>query len=140
MPASKALIWMKTSPTAGDTVYGALKLEAEQLAAEAEAQGLAVTILRPCLTYGPGVRFNMQNLMRAVRRGLYVHVRSADTVRSLASVDTVTAAIVHLLGSPEGAGTFNVARRRAHPTGNAGSTTSRAALAHAALLPSLAGC
>ncbi len=99
----------ENSATAGDTPYGALKLEAEQLAAEAEAHGLRVTVLRPCLTYGPGVRFNLQSLLRAVRRGMYVRVRGARTVRSLASVDTVSATIVHLLRSPQGSGTFNVA-------------------------------
>lgn len=97
------------SPKAGDTVYGALKLEAEQLAAEAQSRGLDVTIVRPCLTYGPGVRFNMQGLLRAVRRGIYLQVRGADTIRSFASVDTVAAAIVHLLGNPGGVGAFNIA-------------------------------
>ncbi len=102
----------ESSPTAPDTPYGALKLDAEKLALEAQKEGLAVTILRPCLTYGPGVRFNLQSLLRAVHRGLYVHARGVRTVRSMASVDTVSAAIIHLLSSPQADGIFNVADRR----------------------------
>jgi nucleoside-diphosphate-sugar epimerase len=103
----------ESSPTAPDTPYGALKLEAEALALEAQKEGLAVTILRPCLTYGPGVRFNLQNLLRAIHRGLYVQAKGVRTVRSMASVDTVSAAILHLLARPQANGIFNVADQ--HP-------------------------
>jgi len=99
----------ETDPTAGDTFYGALKLEAERLALEAQSSAMRVIILRPCLTYGPGAGFNLKNLLRAIRRGYYVHARNARTERSLASVDTVAQAITHLLAVPQIEGVFNVA-------------------------------
>ncbi len=68
-------------------------------------------IVRPCLVYGPGVRFNLASLLRAVRRGRYIHVGSTSPVRSLASVDTVAAAIVHLLNRGSAGGTYDLADR-----------------------------
>ena len=98
-------------PTEGDTPYGRLKLEAEQIVADVASHDLRVSILRPCLTYGPGVRFNLQALMRAIRKHYYVHVRGADVVRSMASVDTVASAVAHLLKTPSEYEVLNVADR-----------------------------
>jgi UDP-glucose 4-epimerase len=95
----------------GDAPYAGMKLEAERAASEAERQGLSVAILRPCLTYGPGVRHNLQSLMRALHRGYYVQVRGAHTLRSLVSVDTVAAAFLHLLPLHQLHGAYNVADR-----------------------------
>ena len=98
-------------PVSGDAPYAGMKLEAERAASEAARQGLSVAILRPCLTYGPGVRHNLQSLMRALHRGYYVQVRGAHTLRSLASVDTVAAAFLHLLPLHHLQETYNVADR-----------------------------
>ncbi len=99
------------APTEGDTAYGRMKLEAEETVLAARSSNIRISILRPCLTYGPGVRFNLQSLLRAVRRGYYVHVRDVDVIRSLASVDTVSAAIFHLLDARTTHSVFNIADR-----------------------------
>ncbi len=77
--------------------YAAMKLQAEALLHNEATSALTVDILRPCLVYGPGVRFNLQQLLRAVQAGRYVHPGGADVLRSLVSVDTVTAAVLHFL-------------------------------------------
>ncbi len=99
------------APTEGDTAYGAMKLEAESIALAAASEAMRVTVLRPCLTYGPGVRFNLKSLLRAIQKRYYVHVRGKEVVRSMASVDTVAAAILHLLDAETAHTTFNVADR-----------------------------
>jgi nucleoside-diphosphate-sugar epimerase len=99
------------SPVAGDSFYSGLKLEAETEAQVAVRQGLDVVILRPCIVYGPGVRFNLASLMQAIRRGYYFHAGNVDPVRSFASVDTVAAAIVHLLYAGVSGQAYNIADR-----------------------------
>lgn len=101
------------APTEADDGYAGMKLEAEAAAHALAETGCSVVILRPCLTYGAGVRFNLQQLMRAVRAGYYVHPGGRDATRSFASVETVAAAIVHLLQPDAPPGTFNVADREA---------------------------
>ena len=87
------------SPKDTGTGYAAMKLQAERLLQAEAAPGQRITVLRPCLTYGPGVRFNLQQLMRAVQAGRYVHPGGADALRSFVSVDTVAAAVLHLLAT-----------------------------------------
>jgi nucleoside-diphosphate-sugar epimerase len=99
------------APVAGDSFYALLKLEAEAAAQAAAMQGLDVVIVRPCIVYGPGVRFNLASLMRAVQRGYYFHAGGADSLRSFASVDTVAAAIVHLLQFGDSGQPYNIADR-----------------------------
>lgn len=93
------------------TGYAAMKLQAESFLHEHAPGQMAVTILRPCLTYGPGVRFNLRQLLRAVQTGRYVHPGGADAMRSLASVDTISAAVVHLLSRGPVSETYNLADR-----------------------------
>jgi len=99
----------ESSATAAGDGYAGMKLAAEDAVLEAAEQGMAVTILRPCLVYGPGVRFNLASLISALRRGLYVHEQGARVERSFASVDAVAAAVAHVLQRRCGAEIFNVA-------------------------------
>ena len=99
------------SATSGDAAYAGMKLQAEECVQEAAKAKRSGAGLRPCLTYGPGVRYNLSALLRAVRGGYFVQVRGAATMRSLASVDTVGASIVHLVQRPELTGCYNVADR-----------------------------
>jgi len=98
----------ETSPIAGDSLYAQMKIEAEAAAA---SSGLDAVIIRPCIVYGPGVRYNLDSLLRAIRRGYYFHAAGCDPLRSFASVDTVAAAIAHLLQAGEKGATYNVADR-----------------------------
>jgi UDP-glucose 4-epimerase len=102
----------EVSPTAGDSFYAQMKLESEAAARDAVSSGMDVVVIRPCIVYGPDVRFNLNSLMRAIRRGYYFHAAGLDPLRSFASVDTVAAAIVHLLASGEKGATYNIADRQ----------------------------
>jgi UDP-glucose 4-epimerase len=101
----------ESSPTLGDSVYAEMKLAAEDAASEARSNGLDVVVIRPCIVYGPGVRFNLASLMKAIRRGYYFHPGSVNPVRSFLSVDAATAAIVHLLSFKDASHTYNIADR-----------------------------
>ncbi|MEN1583402.1 NAD-dependent epimerase/dehydratase family protein, partial [Pseudomonas aeruginosa] len=51
--------------------YGVSKREAEQALLDlAEETGLEVVIIRPVLVYGPGVKANVQTMMRWLKRGV----------------------------------------------------------------------
>jgi nucleoside-diphosphate-sugar epimerase len=98
------------SATADDSFYARTKLLVEQAGLEAaSAGGPAIVIVRPCLTYGPGVRFNLESLMGAIRGHYYFHVRGANPMRSFLSVDNAAAAIAHLLRAGENGRIYNLA-------------------------------
>jgi len=102
----------ENSFTAGDSPYALMKLNAEAAVLEMAAKGgCRVAILRPCLVYGSGVRLNLAALLSAVRRGYYVHAGKIRVVRSMASVDTVAAAVLHALRDDSYEGIYNVADR-----------------------------
>lgn len=102
----------ESSPTAGDSPYALMKLEAEAAVLEMAAKGrYRAVVLRPCLVYGPGVRLNLDALLGAVRRGYYVHPGKTRVVRSMASADTVAAAVLHTLRDVSCEGIYNVADR-----------------------------
>ena len=90
------------SPTAGDSFYARTKLMVEQAGLEVASENrIAVVIVRPCLTYGPGVRFNLESLMRAIQGHYYFGVRGICPMRSFLSVGNAAAAIAHLLKAGE---------------------------------------
>jgi UDP-4-keto-D-QuiNAc 4-reductase len=91
--------------------YGISKLEAEQrLQRIAAATGLELVTLRPVLMYGPGVKGNLERLLRWVRRGVPLPFASVDNRRSLLSVDNFVDALQLAASHPRAAGgTFLVA-------------------------------
>jgi nucleoside-diphosphate-sugar epimerase len=98
------------SPTAGDSFYARTKLMVEQAGLESASEGgLEVVIIRPCLTYGPGVRFNLASLMRALRGHYYFQVRGKNPMRSFLSVTNAAAGILHLLESGQNGRIYNLA-------------------------------
>jgi nucleoside-diphosphate-sugar epimerase len=106
------------SPTAGDSFYARTKLLVEQAGLEsASASGLEVVIVRPCLTYGPGVRFNLASLMRAIRGHYYFQVRGRNPMRSFLSVPNAAAGILHLLESGQSGKIYNLADQNPLPLG-----------------------
>jgi UDP-glucose 4-epimerase len=85
------------SPTSGDSVYAHTKLMIEQAGLTvASADRMVVVIVRPCLTYGPGVRFNLESLMQAIHGYYYFGVRGISPMRSFLSVGNAARAIAHL--------------------------------------------
>jgi UDP-glucose 4-epimerase len=80
--------------------YGRSKWEAEQVLSKIAAEtGLGLTILRPPLIYGPGVKGNLARLLRWIDRGLPLPFASVVNRRSLIYVenliDAVLAAMLH---------------------------------------------
>lgn len=90
--------------------YGLSKLEAEQqLARIADETGLAATIFRPPLMYGPGVKGNFRRLISLVRRRIPLPLASIANARSILGVDNMVSAIDAVLLRPQPvSGTFLV--------------------------------
>jgi nucleoside-diphosphate-sugar epimerase len=96
------------SPIGNENFYSRTKEAVEKLA-ESEGSGLDIIIIRPCLTYGAGVRFNLEQLMKALDRGYYFHLSGSDPKRSFLSVHNAAAAFVHLLDHGSDRQRYNVA-------------------------------
>lgn len=107
-----------------DELYVPRPLDAyaeSKLAAERALSGmrnrLEITVLRPPLVYGPGVRANFLALLMAVERGLPMPLASIENRRSLVGVRNLASAIVACLDSPAAAGrTFHVTDGTAQST------------------------
>jgi len=75
--------------------YARSKWQAEQgLHRIAAETGLEVTVVRPPLVYGPGVKANFLQLMRWVDRGVPLPFAAIDNRRSLIAVDNLTDVLV----------------------------------------------
>ncbi|MGH8641845.1 MAG: NAD-dependent epimerase/dehydratase family protein [Burkholderiales bacterium] len=85
--------------------YGVSKAEAERaLAAIAKETGFPITVLRPPLVYGPGVKGNFLRLLRLVARGVPLPLGTIDNRRSFIYVGNLVDAIVQALDAPRAAG------------------------------------
>lgn len=90
----------------GDTpapqdAYARSKAEAEAgLQLIAGSSGMGCTILRPPLIYGPGMKGNLANLVRAIKRGFPLPFGAIDNQRSLLYVGNLADAIRAALESP----------------------------------------
>lgn len=88
--------------------YGVTKQQAEAwLRSRFDAAETPLTILRPPLVYGPGVKGNFLRLMRAVERGRPLPLKSIRNRRSLVYVGNLVDAIVAVLRA-RAAGTYLV--------------------------------
>jgi nucleoside-diphosphate-sugar epimerase len=86
--------------------YAISKWEAEQyLNAVAQNSAMKITVIRPPLVYGPGVRANFLSLLKLARTGLPLPVGMLNTKRSLVSrdnlVDFIICCINHSLAANE---------------------------------------
>ncbi len=81
--------------------YGAAKLDAEQACAAAAADGLAITIVRPTLVWGPDSPQWTVPFAQRLRSGRW-HALGAggEGTANLVHVDDVAGCIAHLLGMP----------------------------------------
>jgi nucleoside-diphosphate-sugar epimerase len=104
-PALRAAFRETDTPNPQDP-YGISKHEAELALREVErATGMAVTILRPPLMYGPGVKANFASLARAIAKGIPLPFgRITENRRSLLHVSNLADAIATCLERPEAAG------------------------------------
>ncbi|MGF1610889.1 MAG: NAD-dependent epimerase/dehydratase family protein [Kiloniellales bacterium] len=103
--ASRGAPFTEESPPAPQTRYASSKATAEtSLRALAAREGLALTVLRPPLVYGPGVKGNLARLMgwAAAGRPLPSAVRSNR--RDLIGLTNLCRFIAAALARPEAAG------------------------------------
>jgi nucleoside-diphosphate-sugar epimerase len=113
-----------------EDAYGKTKWEAEQtLWRIAERSELEVTVLRPPLVYGPGVKGNFLALVRAIDKGLPLPLASVNNKRSLIYVGNLVSAIIacvrdgrssgqtFLVSDGEDVSTPEIIRRIAHALG-----------------------
>src|SRR5687768_15926396 len=92
----------ETSPIAPGDEYAESKAEAE--AALQRVAGLRLTVLRPPLDYGPGVKANFRALLGAVARGVPLPLASIANRRSLLYVGNLVDAIVACLERSQAVG------------------------------------
>ncbi|GGX40831.1 UDP-glucose 4-epimerase family protein [Undibacterium squillarum] len=82
--------------------YGLSKLEAEKaLLAVGKKTSMAVTIIRPPLVYGPGVKANFQSMLQWVKRGVPLPLGRIHNQRSLVFVGNLVHFILHCLYHPK---------------------------------------
>lgn len=92
-------------PLAPADLYARSKAEAERGLEEiATHTGLPITILRPPLVHGPGVRANFRRLVELVAKVPVLPFGAIDNRRSVVSVDNLAAAILACLTHPAAAG------------------------------------
>lgn len=60
-----------------------------------------LSILRPCLIYGAGVKGNLQSMLKAIDRHCFPRLPETDAERSMVSVADVASALVLLAEHPE---------------------------------------
>jgi nucleoside-diphosphate-sugar epimerase len=81
--------------------YGVSKCEAEQaLLAMGRLGTMSVTIIRPVLVYGPGVKGNFLSMMRWLGRGVPLPFGAIDNRRSLVAIGNLVDLIVTCLDQP----------------------------------------
>ena len=100
---SGAIPLAEDAPARPGDSYAASKLAAEQGLCGLRGR-MQITILRPPLVYGPGVKANFLALLSAVARGVPLPLASIHNRRSLIGVDNLATAIVACLESPKAAG------------------------------------
>jgi UDP-glucose 4-epimerase len=78
-------------PPAPRDAYGVSKLAAENALREVGAEtGMETVVVRPVLTYGPGVRANFLAMLRWIWRGIPLPFGAVRNLRSLVGVDNLT--------------------------------------------------
>jgi len=92
----------ESSPFAPQDAYGRAKAAAET--ALRAIPGLALTVLRPPLVYGPGVKANFLALFRAVARGWPLPLAAIRNGRSLVFAGNLADAVARCLEAGEAAG------------------------------------
>jgi nucleoside-diphosphate-sugar epimerase len=100
-------------PAPGDP-YGVSKLEAERaLFAYGRETGLEIVVVRPPLVYGPGVRANFLQLVRAIAAGVPLPLGAIGARRSLLFVENLASVLIECATNPRAVGeTFHVADSR----------------------------
>ena len=97
--------YVETDAPAPADHYGISKMEAELKLQDVAAEtGMAFTILRPPLVYGPGVKANFLKLLQSVYRGTPLPFAAVKNRRSLIYVGNLVDAIVSCVSHPNASG------------------------------------
>jgi nucleoside-diphosphate-sugar epimerase len=96
-PTAETVLTEADNPNPTDA-YGRSKLAAERGLAELDLDWVS---LRAALVYGPGVKGNIEQLMRLARSPLPLPLRSIGGRRSLLALENLSAAIEIVLKTPE---------------------------------------
>lgn len=84
--------------------YGISKHEAETALLQlANETGMAVTILRPPLVYGPGVKANFRSMLRWVKKGVPLPLASVRNKRSFVYLGNLVSLVQTCMGHPQAA-------------------------------------
>jgi UDP-glucose 4-epimerase len=101
----KGHAYTAADPPCPQDAYGRSKWLAEKALQEvASRTGMAATIVRPPLVYGPGVRANFLRLLHWVDRGWPLPLASVRNRRSLVSVWNLCDLLIRILAHPGGGG------------------------------------
>lgn len=92
----------ESSPLAPQDAYARAKAAAET--GLRAIPGLSLTVVRPPLVYGPGVKANFLALMRALARGWPLPLASIENRRSFAYVGNLADAVARCVESPGASG------------------------------------
>ncbi len=99
----------ESDPPAPVDAYGRSKWEAEQALSRIAAEtGLGLTVLRPPLIYGPGVKGNVARLLRWIERGLPLPFASIANRRSLIYLENLIDATLAVMRHPAPGRTYLV--------------------------------
>ena len=79
--------------TVPDTPYGQSKLDAEKLVLSGNYID-NVTILRPCMVYGPGTKVNLIKLIKAIKTGIPFLLPEFKNKRSMVDVRDIVKAVI----------------------------------------------
>ncbi len=115
--------------------YGKSKLQAEQLAIQAHAEGkIEVVIIRPCWFYGPGQPARQSRFFRMIKKGNPIIFGNGENLRSMSYIDNTIQGLLLAEGIPSAAGNiFWIADERPYPTNEIYNTV--ADLLHVKLKP-----
>ncbi|MBM4226685.1 MAG: NAD-dependent epimerase/dehydratase family protein [Gammaproteobacteria bacterium] len=92
------LVFSRESQAAPEGPYGASKWQAEQALQErCGAAGIALSVFRPPLIYGVGMRGNLWSLLRILDRGMPLPLASVRNQRSLLHRDSLVDAVVRAI-------------------------------------------
>lgn len=86
------------------TAYGKAKREAEKLVLATERHGLAPTVLRLPMVYGPGNKGNIPRMIQAIARGRFPPLPDTGNRRSMVDVRDVIQAAMLAVTNPAAAG------------------------------------
>jgi nucleoside-diphosphate-sugar epimerase len=90
------------------TSYGKAKREAEKIVLDACQRGLASTVLRLPMVYGPGCKGNLPRMIQAIARGLFPPLPEMGNKRSMVDVRDVVEAALLAADNPDATGKIYV--------------------------------